>query len=112
MNVKFSALAEYLQEVEARNPPSRIVRVTLEHRPYMRGLIIAVSLVVGHVGADGSLVECVEFVGERTTHNDTLSQEIMRRAHMRAQDTEQRLKALGLVVAQGRYQLPAEKGGA
>lgn len=112
MYVKFSSLDEYLKEIEARRPLSGIVRVTLEHQPYTQGLVVSVSVVAGHDGADGSLVECVEWVGERTTHNDNVSEEIMRRALMRAQDTEERIKALGLVVVQGRYQPPAEKGGA
>lgn len=111
MYVKFSALCEYLKEVETRNPPSGIVRVTLEHRPYVSGLIIAVSLVAGHLGSNGELVECVEFIGDSPTHIDSYRQQIVRRAQMAATDTEQRLRALGLVVGQGRYHLPAAKGG-
>lgn len=103
--VRFNQWEEFLEELGAKPPANRIVRVTFSRR-YDGDGVPHLTLAAGYLNGDG-IIEFVQYLGpESPGPEDALAREIAKLA----QERRHQLEALGFKVKPGRYHVPPTLG--
>lgn len=107
MKVRFYFPEEFLRELSADGPPSKIVRLTAAYLPTTYELVRTVKVVAGYVNVRGELVELSYAVGEQmrtVDHEDPASAQTEARRNKAFDEITNAANGLGVEIRAGRFE--------
>jgi hypothetical protein len=103
MKVTFNDVEEFLEELAKDAPPSRILRLTRNHRFAGSVPYASVSVVAGYVNARGELVELSIYVGDNWPGDSEYGRKTREYGDLIIQRIEAAARAAGIEVRTGRF---------